>query len=822
MRFVLILAVLLASVEIITAVVNTAVNVDDVPEVINKTILNDQSTNKLETKRLNTSSTNPIDSTSMLESVTSSQGQTQILPDDTQLTGKETRIYNLPEKWKPFCDVGSETYESDFTDLTNLISVRCNINDSYSGVWSMADLRVNLDRYNNTAEKFAFDIECTEGANISLFWPMKVNNLFKLKVKNCLLVGYLSEYNSDLITIIPDSLRVLEMIDNQVIISIVTFIEMLKNVSSTPKEYNCGHEQTIEKLTSRNTTFAFIEPPEMVMYNLVEIGEQFRLDSKRITHKCDYQHLTYLDESVSSSTSIYHMSILTENSIYYELKTYNLSHNHIGALQDTQLQWSANFPKLEMYDLSHNNISALYRFVIPLHARMDQVTTINLQYNNISTFTVQDLESFKRMPMVFIDLRNNPLFCNCTDSFKELLNFVHEKKYLIISNITDYSYIKDLQCTGPDAVKGKTLELLEITDLPCDKVTETEYFVVPVIALSVTVVAMGIILFLVLRYRKEVLILLYTRFHIIVPCQSGTWNDDKKYDAFVSYSSNDEEFVESLFERLEQPSEENGGKTFRFCLHHRDFVLGKTIFSNVCNSVESSRHTIILLSNSFIKSQFCLYEFQEAFRQSIMEKKRHLIIIMMEEVPTEELPKDLKRCIKTFTYIRKNDYLFHDRLIYAMSVKQKAKSVNETKRKSNLSTINIPMKQTNNSITKINEIMDTSKTTPVSNKSTKTNRPVLKLNTNSLVNDNFVYSPTEQNCKDKLTVTNEKTISETNLTHLDKSADVEYDRCFSTGSADTGYSSDFNPSPTSTICNSPTYLKNGHISDAQRSVDCAV
>ena len=760
---------------------------------------------KYNSKNLNTDWT---DSGNQMETVV------EELEQSPEISSSErAKDYELPEDWKPFCSVTKEKYESKFTNQTHIASVSCKINASYSGVWSMTDLRVNLNRYNDTEEKYSFDIVCTEGANISLFYPMKVNNLFKLRVKSCLLVGFLSEYDNDIITIIPDSLRVLELSDVQVLISIHRLIGMLKNVKNTPKEYNCGHETTVEKLVSRNISFIFLEPPETVIHNLVEIGEQFLLDSKRITHKCDYQHLMHLDESVSSSMSIYHINILTENSIYYELQTYNLSYNHIRSLKDSQLQWSVYFPKLELYDLSHNDISGLYRFEIPLHKRMDQITTINLQYNNITSFTVKDLERFKQMPMVFIDLRNNPLFCNCTESFKELLEFVHKKEYLKISNLTDYSYIKDMRCAGPDAVKGKTLESLLVTNLPCRNVTvtitesETEYFVVPVIALSITVVALAVILFLILRFRKEVLIILYTRFHIILPCQSRNWNDDKKYDAFVSYSSSDEDFVGSLFERLEQPPEDSNTKAFKFCLHHRDFVLGKTIFSNVCNSVESSRHTIILLSKKFIKSQYCLYEFQEAFRQSIMEKKRHLIIIMMEDVPTEELPTDLRRCIKTFTYIRKDDYLFDDRLIYALSVKQKSKSVNELKTKTSVSYTN----GSTNSNAKINQCFDSSEGDSISKpKKSKSNRPQLTLSANTLLNENFEYNTNDLNQNDKVTVINE--INKINAT------DVDYDRCISTGSTDTGYGSDFNPSPTSTICSSPTYLKNGQMPPGEIAV----
>ena len=64
-----------------------------------------------------------------------------------------------------------------------------------------------------------------------------------------------------------------------------------------------------------------------------------------------------------------------------------------------------------------------------------------------------------------------------------------------------------------------------------------------------------------------------------------------------------------------------------------------------------------------------MYEFHEAFQQSINERKRHLVVIMMEDIPITDLPNALKRCLKTFTYIRKDDSIFLDRLVYALSYK---------------------------------------------------------------------------------------------------------------------------------------------------------
>ncbi|KAH3852140.1 toll-like receptor 2 [Dreissena polymorpha] len=423
------------------------------------------------------------------------------------------------------------------------------------------------------------------------------------------------------------------------------------------KEFDFFHEDTIEYISDGYNSYDFIaDADENMMPSLNDVGQTLVLETQYMNHICAFKRLLKFDEGRSYSRSIYHMELLTGNTMFMELREYNLSYNYINVLQDQHLKWSMKFPKLELLDLSHNKISKLDMFQKPLHNRLDQLTTINLQYNNITTFTVEDLDIFKDMPMLLIDIRNNLI------SYREFLRYIKEGRHVSISNLTDYSYIGRLKCDNPSKLLGRDLMTLTEEEV-C--VPEVEYFVGPAIALSVSVIISSIILIVILKYRQEITIILFTRFNIIVSCMTrANFDSTKKYDAFVSYSSNEEEHVEKLFEDLELTTDDKPNAIkFKFCLHHRDFVPGKTIFDNVSKGVESSRHTIILLSNHFLKSQYCLYEFQEAFRQSIMENKHHLIIVMMEDIPEDSLPRDLKRCINTFTYIRRDDYLFTERRI---------------------------------------------------------------------------------------------------------------------------------------------------------------
>lgn len=51
------------------------------------------------------------------------------------------------------------------------------------------------------------------------------------------------------------------------------------------------------------------------------------------------------------------------------------------------------------------------------------------------------------------------------------------------------------------------------------------------------------------------------------------------------------------------PKLENAPERFRLCLHERDFMLGSYITHNIVNSMHCSRHTVIVLTNNFVRSQ---------------------------------------------------------------------------------------------------------------------------------------------------------------------------------------------------------------------------
>ncbi|KAL3860128.1 hypothetical protein ACJMK2_010293 [Sinanodonta woodiana] len=689
--------------------------------------------------------------------------RTHVLPLILAFTIVNTQdIYDpLPKGWDKFCTIdGTRIYRSEFTPNLNMTLIKCNMMSEHSGIWRLDTLRETMK---NATDKYAIDLHCTGNANVSLPWPIKILRVHELNVYGCILTDYLEEHDSDVINIIPDSLHVLRLVDTEISVRVKTFIKTMQNVKNISKEFDCGHEDTIEKLTRSNISYSFIEDMETVIVSLSELGAQFMQDSKEVKHKCVFSRLTELQEVHESSQSKYHLKLLVDNSILRELRMYNLSHNYISDLDGYILEWSTNFPKLEMLDLSHNAISQLYKFKIPLTSH---ATTINLQYNNISMITVEDLKHLKKMSNVTIDLQNNPLICGCDHRVKDLISFVNNEEDLDTPEFNNYQYIRNMACSSPNTLKGTKLYKLRISDLECGSIQEKEYFMIPIICLTVSAVVCLSVIVILVKYRKEVRIIMFTRFHIILPCQSESVLEKKLYDAFVSYSSVDEKWVDIIFKRIEQSADEeedtdkSQSRKFKFCLHHRDFIPGRTIFDNVIKCVESSRHTIVLLSRNFIRSEYCLYEFQEAFQQSILEQKRHLIIVMIEEVPTDELPKELQRCLKTFTYIKKDDFLFLDRLIYALKM--------QGVEKKSYSKSNGQLK---------NPSMETD-----TNPSNET-----KKKDSSCMSKGFLKSTTQINKSKKPSKLNISTEEHSNTTSS------AYDRSVSIWSTDTGYDSEKSP-----------------------------
>ncbi|KAH3870814.1 hypothetical protein DPMN_034004 [Dreissena polymorpha] len=95
-----------------------------------------------------------------------------------------------------------------------------------------------------------------------------------------------------------------------------------------------------------------------------------------------------------------------------------------------------------------------------------------------------------------------------------------------------------------------------------------------------------------------------------------------QFDAFISYEEDNTRFIlDDVIPRLET-------ENVSLCLHQRDFLPGNEISDNIIHAIQSSRKTVVILSNAFLKSKWCMYEFNMGRMESIYSRGEEFRLLL--------------------------------------------------------------------------------------------------------------------------------------------------------------------------------------------------
>ncbi|XP_062323768.1 toll-like receptor 5 isoform X1 [Osmerus eperlanus] len=320
-----------------------------------------------------------------------------------------------------------------------------------------------------------------------------------------------------------------------------------------------------------------------------------------------------------------------------------------------------NLSQLDILGLNHNSLQSLHQGIFK---GLTSVTFIDLSFN-LLTYLQPDIfpESLVRVDLSFnvlahpdplalrsvrfINLMGNPFYCDC--------NLVGFLTFLNTTNATFLSSTEEFRCEFPSQFHG--VRLLKLSMEGCEEDDEAE---VRALKLSLFIVCTTLLLLVIVgaiafTRLRGYLFTLYKRAKGRIlqgPPQETPADANIPYDAFLCFSNNDYRWVETAFlKRLDaQFSDDN---VLRCCFEARDFLPGENHLNNIRDAVFSSRMTVCVVSQEFLRDGWCLEAFSLAQSRMLEELRNMLIVVVAGKVPHYRLMR--QQAIRTF--IQKREYL---------------------------------------------------------------------------------------------------------------------------------------------------------------------
>ncbi|VDI77840.1 toll-like receptor 13 [Mytilus galloprovincialis] len=370
---------------------------------------------------------------------------------------------------------------------------------------------------------------------------------------------------------------------------------------------------------------------------------------------CNLTNLQYFDLSSNRAVDIssYVFGSLTGLK-HLEIDNNLLGNSNIFNTDDSAFIFE-NQTNLMFLNMSSNRLSILFRnFLI----KSSKLNTILMDHNlltdwNISLYHMKDLQ--------FLDISWNEILYLSSDGMNLLEKAFHVNTTIDISNnpfecsCNSIYFLKWLQLhqkhfKGFDSYSCTYLhQYFDIPEANIHLIKDCNSYVGVIVS-----AAIGIIVFLAVissmiihRYRWK----LRYWYYIF----KGAYGGDRvktacnfQFDVFVSYAEKDRWFPkEHMIEYLEKQG------ALRLCIHDRDFIAGSAIAENITNAIHNSRKFVCILTNNFLKSKWCMYEFNMALEDIVVTRqgKNSIIIVQLSRTDVRNIPREMRYIMNEDTYI---------------------------------------------------------------------------------------------------------------------------------------------------------------------------
>ena len=319
------------------------------------------------------------------------------------------------------------------------------------------------------------------------------------------------------------------------------------------------------------------------------------------------------------------------------LRILDLSFNVISTLPSNVFEQQVHLESLDL------NTNGLMNFEINLE-HMKNLTYLNIAANSLSTLPVNVrnyIGKRKKENTIKVDMSDNPIKCTCKR--KDFVYWLAEHRDAFIG-FQKYTFLDE------DGAKIKNQDFDKAIEKMKKRCVETGSVLIISVVSCVSLLTI-IILCTIYRYRWKLRYLYYmtkSKYRGYSRVHGSDTFDDYRYDAFISYAGE-----ELLFIKNELVKELEDRRNLNLSVHQRDFMAGNPIAENIVDAVTNSRKTVLILTDNFLKSDWCMYELRMAQMESNYSRDGRdiFVIVMLENIPNDSMPLDLLRLIQSQTYI---------------------------------------------------------------------------------------------------------------------------------------------------------------------------
>ena len=251
-----------------------------------------------------------------------------------------------------------------------------------------------------------------------------------------------------------------------------------------------------------------------------------------------------------------------------------------------------------------------------------------------------------------IDLSGNNLLCSCeTLDFLRWMEFHANREMLVFRNFRNYF------CSFANSSRAN-FSVLQNMVAQLEKQCESFIWLITLTTMSITIIIAFVVVGIAYRLRWRIRYFYYMAkrgYRRNVHARNQLDEDYRKmfrYDAFISYANEDRHFA--LHEMKQQVEDKTD---LKMCFHQRDFMPGYDISENIANAIHESRRVVCVISENFLKSHWCMYEFNMALMERIHAREGDdmLFLVLMKDFNSSRAPLSMIQFIRQNCYLEQPD-----------------------------------------------------------------------------------------------------------------------------------------------------------------------